>query len=684
MTNPVPATVWHQLNLTCDDWAATEQMGITDLRPLLARAQDTGAIGGWWFIRKGDTWRVRLQSASETFVDQAISALTEHGSVRAATETIYEPEIHAFGGPAGMDLAHEVFQADSRYLLDRHATDQHTYRRELPVILAARLLRAAGLDGYEQGDCWARFAEHRTITPQREPSPAMIVAVRQLVTATDDSPDSPLHAVPAWTNAVEDAGRGLADLAAAGQLTRGLRAVLAHHLLFLFNRHGICGDDQYLLATAAHRAAFGPSPARAGTTPTTPMPGTGAVTLTPVTTTDPTDQTARLRGDLADYIKGWGTFRTPQVEAAFRTVPRHLFLPGVDLETAYGTKPVVTRRTDDGTSISSASSPKLVATMLEQLDTRPGHRVLEIGAATGINAALLAELVGPSGTVVTIELDSDLAIGAAASLTRAGYPQVKVICGDGALGDPEHAPYDRIIVTAEAWDIVGGWWEQLAPDGRIVVPIRLHGSGLTRAIAFDLTEADRMVSTSAVVCGFVPMRGQAEHDEQHVRLADDAVLKVDADDLPGHPDLAHTLTQPGQEQWTGIQVRHDEPAEHLDLWLLTTTADCFGRLSVGATARATGLANPAPRWGGAALYGNGCLAYLATRDLNDDTMELGLIAHGSDSTKLTSRTVDLLHQWDRERPAQPAITANRTGHSPQIDDAQAHIVRPYSTFTITW
>ncbi|MBT8227339.1 MAG: methyltransferase, FxLD system [Dactylosporangium sp.] len=683
MTNPAPATQWRQLNLTCDDWAAAEQMGISELRPLLGRAQDAGAIGGWWFVRKGSTWRVRLRAVSDAFIDQAIGALTEHGPVRAATETIYEPETHAFGGPAGMDLTHEVFEADSRYLLDSLAADRHTYRRELAVILSARLLRAAGLDLYEQGDCWACFAEHRTITPQREPSPAMVAAVRQLITATDDRPDSPLHTVSGWTTAVEDAGRRLADLAGAGQLTRGLRAVLAHHLLFLFNRHGISGDDQYLLATAARRAAFGPSPDRAGSVQTSTVPGTGTATLTTVTT-DAADHAARLRDDLADSIKGWGTFRTPQVEAAFRTVPRHLFLPGVDLAIAYGTKPVVTRRTDDGTSISSASSPKLVATMLEQLDARTGQRVLEIGAATGINAALLAELVGPTGTVVTIELDADLAASAAANLHRAGYPQVKVICGDGAQGRPEHAPYDRIIVTAEAWDVVGSWWEQLAPCGRIVVPIRLHGSGLTRAIAFDLTEADRMVSTSAVVCGFVPMRGQAEHDERHVRLADDAVLKVDAEDLPGHPDLERTLTHPDQEHWTGIQVRHDEPAEHLDLWLLTTTVDCFGRLSVGATARVTGLANPAPRWGGAALYDNGCLAYLATRDLNDDTMELGLIAHGPDSTKLISRTVDLLHQWDGERPAQPAITAYRAGRSPQLDDAQAHIVRPHSTFAITW
>ncbi|GIH69898.1 hypothetical protein Mth01_21510 [Sphaerimonospora thailandensis] len=392
----------------------------------------------------------------------------------------------------------------------------------------------------------------------------------------------------------------------------------------------------------------------------------------------------RLRDDLADYIKSWGMFRTPQVEAAFRTVPRHLFLPGVALDVAYGRKPVVTRRAADGTSVSSASSPKLVAAMLEQLAVEPGQRVLEIGAATGINAALLAELVGPTGGVVTIELDDDLAAGAAESLEAAGYPQVEVVCGDGALGVPNRAPYDRIIVTAEAWDLVPAWWDQLTVGGRLVVPLRLHGSGLTRAIAFDLHQPDHMISTSAVVCGFVPMRGLAEHAEQHVRLADDVVLKVDVDDLPDDTALARTLTHPGQEHWPGIHVRHDEPAEHLDLWLVTTAAHRFGRLSVGQQARTTGLANPAMRWGGAALYDGGTLTYIVTCDIDDDTLELGIVAHGPDSVKLAGHTTDLLHRWDRERPSRPVITACRTDTNPGANTAETRIVRPHTAVTVTW
>ncbi|MGH3799889.1 MAG: methyltransferase, FxLD system [Pseudonocardiaceae bacterium] len=298
---------------------------------------------------------------------------------------------------------------------------------------------------------------------------------------------------------------------------------------------------------------------------------------TDTTTADP----EQLRQALVSFIDGFGTFRTTQVKDAFRTVPRHLFLPGVDLTTAYAPKPVVTKRADNGTAVSSASSPHVVATMLEQLDVTPGHRVLEIGAATGINAALLAELIGPTGTVVTIELDDDLAAGARTSLTATGYDQVEVLCSDGALGHPARASYDRIIVTAGTWDIVSAWWHQLALGGRLVVPLRLHGSGLTRSIAFDLQQPDRMVSTRAAVCGFVPMRGAAEMSEPHVRLADDVILTLDAEDLPNEAALAQALTHPAHEHWTSVQVRYDEPAEDLDLWLATTNSGAsFGRLSL--------------------------------------------------------------------------------------------------------
>ncbi|MBV9143817.1 MAG: methyltransferase, FxLD system [Pseudonocardiales bacterium] len=687
MTEPTTASGWRQLNLTCDHWQAAEHMAVTYLWPLLTDAEDAGIITAWWFVRKGGTWRVRLRPATSAFIDQTTTALIGQRTVRTWTEAIYEPETHAFGGPAGMDIAHDLFHADSRHLMDHLAHADQDHRREQAVILATRLLRAAAQDWYEQGDCWAQLATHRTpASAMVEPSPSTSAAVQRLITATTDTPGSPLHVSPSWVDAFERAGRCLADLAAHGTLTRGLRGVLTQHLLFLFNRHGVSVHDQYVLAAAASRIVFGPASITPDTTAANTTSGTDPATLCTVTgvNSDTTARADQLRAALADYVKSWGTFRTPQIEAAFRTVPRHLFLPGVDLELAYGHQPVVTRRAADSTSVSSASSPKLVATMLEQLAVQPGQRVLEIGAATGINAALLAELVGPTGTVVTIELDDDLAAGAAKNLETAGYPQVEVICGDGALGHPGHAPYDRIIVTAEAGDLVPAWWNQLTVGGRLVVPLRLHGSGLTRAIAFDLHQPDQMVSTSAVVCGFVPLRGAIGHAEYHVRLADDVILKLDAADLPDHAVLAQALTHPAQPHWTGIHVRHDEPAEHLDLWLSTTTASNFARLSVGSHARASGLADPALRWAGAALYDGGTIAYLAARELNNDVNELGVIVHSPDSAKLAAHATDLLNQWDQQRPSQPTITAHRAEGPADLNSTGKRIVRPHTLITIAW
>ncbi|MBA2310626.1 MAG: methyltransferase, FxLD system, partial [Pseudonocardiales bacterium] len=545
-------------------------------------------------------------------------------------------------------------------------------------------------DWYEQGDIWEQIATHRTPAhpdgqqPSR-PSPTTVAAVRQLLTAADDTDDSPMRTAPAWPQAFRHAGHALAELAHHTTLTRGLRALLAHHLLFSLNRLGISAEHQRLLATAASQVVFQHTEHTPDAFPNSSSHSEPAARVTAVTTDTTAADPGQLRAALADYIRDRKTFRTPQVEDAFRTVPRHVFLPGVDLHTAYAPRQVVTKRADDGTAVSSASSPNLVAEMLELLDVHPGHRVLEIGAATGINAALLAELTGPTGRVVTIELDDDLATGARTGLATAGYPHVQVICGDGALGHPARAPYDRITVTAGAWDISAAWWQQLAAGGRLVVPLRLHGSGLTRVLPFDLDQLGRMVSTTAYVCGFVPMRGTAEQAEHHVRLAEDVILKLDPADLPDDTALAHALTHPAHAHWTGIHVHDDEPAEHLDLWLATSdSATSFGRLAVGTVARSNGLIDPALRWAGASLYNHDTIAYIVVRPRSGDTNELGIVTHGPDSHKLTAQADDLLHRWHRERPTQPTITAHPAETPHDQAASPAHIERPHTDLTIAW
>lgn len=149
-----------------------------------------------------------------------------------------------------------------------------------------------------------------------------------------------------------------------------------------------------------------------------------------------------LRGRMVDRIKEAGHARAGPVEDALRTVPRHQFVPDATFEDAYADIAVITKRGADGAALSCASVPTIVATMLDQLDVRPGHRILEIGAGTGYNAALLAQLTGPSGQVSTVDIDPEVTTRARRALDTTGYGRVQVITGDGALGGAEHAPYD--------------------------------------------------------------------------------------------------------------------------------------------------------------------------------------------------------------------------------------------------
>src|SRR5207245_8982442 len=102
-----------------------------------------------------------------------------------------------------------------------------------------------------------------------------------------------------------------------------------------------------------------------------------------------------------------GCVPSPGVEGAFRAVPRHLFVPGVDPTEVYADRAIQTKRAPNGRGISSSSQPSIMAIMLEQLGLAPGMRVLEIGAGTGYNAALLAHLVGEQGHVTTVDIDPD-------------------------------------------------------------------------------------------------------------------------------------------------------------------------------------------------------------------------------------------------------------------------------------
>ncbi|CRK60672.1 Protein-L-isoaspartate O-methyltransferase [Alloactinosynnema sp. L-07] len=207
-----------------------------------------------------------------------------------------------------------------------------------------------------------------------------------------------------------------------------------------------------------------------------------------------------LARSLATRLTQAGDLRDPRWIEAFSATPRHVFVPrfrlGTDgpeysaddvqrtawLAEVYSDKPLTTQSkphpdgltTVDGLPFriptSSSTSPGLMARMLEMLDVRDGHRVLEIGTGTGYNAALLCHRVGAEN-VVSVDLDPDLVDLARRRLADFGY-RPALVAGDGALGVAEHGPYDRIIATAAVADIPPAWIDQLSGSPKVVANLR--------------------------------------------------------------------------------------------------------------------------------------------------------------------------------------------------------------------
>jgi protein-L-isoaspartate(D-aspartate) O-methyltransferase len=202
-----------------------------------------------------------------------------------------------------------------------------------------------------------------------------------------------------------------------------------------------------------------------------------------------------------------GAITTSVVEGAMAQIPRHLFVPHIDVYAAYLDQAVMVKHAKDGSAISSASQPMIVATMLEQLQVSPGHHVLEVGTGSGYNAALLGALCGSSGGVVTVELEPDLAERAAQILADLGYDQVQVVVGDGREGYSPQEPYDRIIVTAGASEVAIAWSQQLFDEGRMVVPIVDHDRTGSIVVFEKVGGELRLCATSP--CRFVPIRDTA-------------------------------------------------------------------------------------------------------------------------------------------------------------------------------
>ncbi|WP_042368921.1 methyltransferase, FxLD system [Streptacidiphilus neutrinimicus] len=648
---------WQQHNVHFPDRDTAIQTLTHDLGPALTAAEATGLLNGWWFMRK-QPLHIRYQApAPVPAVTELLDTAVGEGRALWWANAIYEPETLAFGGDQAMDAAHALFHADSHHLLTYDAAQLgHLGRRETALLLCSALMRGAGRDRFEQGDIWAKVSELRPLAPVMPSSQhhRLLDAVHTLITADPHAlarPGKALDGQDQWVHAFEHTGRVLADLAHQGRLTRGLRAVLAHLTIFHANRAGLSLESQSAMSALAREAVMGT-----------------------VTTPPATNEAAQLRNSLVDQLTTSGHVRTSRVEQAMRTVPRHLFVPDTPLRDAYANTTVNIKTDDTGASISCASQPSVVALMLEQLDVHPGHRILELGAGTGYNAALLAH-IARDGRVITLDVDDDLVDGARAHLRAAGAENVEVVLRDGALGYAETIPYERIVATVGAHGIPSAWLDQLAPGGRLVVPQRLRGS-VSRSIAWEHHDG-RWLSVGSEMNTFMPLRrGVADDVRRMIPLSSDGTvrLQTSAHDQADPHALADVLHTPRAVTWSDVTFAAMESPEWMELWLTLNLPSGANRLVFASDAVGSLLPEGTYPSSGT-FFDKGALAFLVRRPSDRVSpqggrlWEFGIASHGPGGTELAHKIADELRIWDHDWRHTTATFELKPLHAPAAPDA---------------
>ncbi|MFA5613910.1 MAG: protein-L-isoaspartate(D-aspartate) O-methyltransferase [Methanoculleus sp.] len=208
-----------------------------------------------------------------------------------------------------------------------------------------------------------------------------------------------------------------------------------------------------------------------------------------------TDRFTKERERMVEFQIRTRGIRGERVLAAMRKVPRHLFVPEGLEQSSYEDRPLPIGEEQ------TISQPYIVAVMTENLELRPESRVLEIGAGSGYQAALLAEL---AGSVTSVERIESLADRARENLARAGITSVRIVIGDGTEGYPPGAPYDAIIITAASPAVPQPLIDQLAEGGRLVAPI---GPRDCQDLVKLVKREGRVATTSLGGVCFVPLIG---------------------------------------------------------------------------------------------------------------------------------------------------------------------------------
>ncbi|MFQ6091016.1 MAG: methyltransferase domain-containing protein [Candidatus Bipolaricaulia bacterium] len=277
-----------------------------------------------------------------------------------------------------------------------------------------------------------------------------------------------------------------------------------------------------------------------------------------------------------DELKERGAIKSKQIERAFRRVERHrllewLYLEGDEgkfeyagkrfarrdfdlqdpdpalLEVIYSDRALLTRLDPP----SSTSQPTLVAEMLE---FGRGMNVLEIGAGTGYNAALMQEIVGDGGHITTIDIQEEVVEQTRRLLEAAGYDKIEIIAKDGAFGHPENAPYDRIVATVGCPDISFRWAEQLTNDGFMLIPLQHGGEGFDPLVRI-WKEDGRLIGKFVGSSGFMSIGGELEV-EQRISFAGQQSLRgrEPTAEYPLFGSLKELNELRGKGQWEEFQA----------------------------------------------------------------------------------------------------------------------------------
>lgn len=247
---------------------------------------------------------------------------------------------------------------------------------------------------------------------------------------------------------------------------------------------------------------------------------------------------------------------------AYMACPRHLFLPryrrwgnpqwhevttdnlAEHLPTLYDDRPLILFGDDDDNVPSTISQPSFVLRLLDLLKVEPGHKVFELGAGSGWNAAMLGWLVGPQGHVHSLEIIPEVARQATANLAALGISNVSVIEADAGEGYVPAAPYDRAIFTAGTYDLPRHFYSQLREGGLLLAVIKCEGGGDSLFVLRK--EGDHFCSLKALQCGFVQMTG---------RYRIDSLDPVCLEALPQWSDLQQREVDRTPFWWAG-QGRH--------------------------------------------------------------------------------------------------------------------------------